>query len=480
MNKRQVMGKLIGRQTELQALKRSIESDKAEFIAVYGRRRIGKTYLIKNALRDRFDFYTTGIYNGTKSEQLRFFNKQLCECSGMAYPMVSNWFDAFDQLKQYLSGLKRDRMIVFIDELPWMDTPRSGFLKAFEVFWNGWGSDCSRLKLIICGSATTWVMSKLFGARGGLYNRVTARIKLLPFSLRECREFLRYKGVAWSNYQIAEAYMIFGGIPFYLEMIRSGQSLSQAVDELVFSENGALRGEFPFLFRSLFNEAAIYHSVVEALGKKSKGLTRRELQDIVKIPDGGRLTEVLDNLCDCDFVRRYMAYGKKERDVMYQLTDLFTLFNLRYVKQGAASVDSNFWSLQADTPRHSAWRGYAFEQVCLHHISQIKKALGINGVQSDICSWQCAATEEHHGAQIDLLIDRKDGIINLCEIKYAPEQYEITKQYAAALSSRRELFRDVAKKTDALHNTMITTFGVKKNMYSDVVNSEVTLDDLFE
>lgn len=472
------MDKIIGRKQEIDTLSRCIESDKAELIAVYGRRRIGKTFLVKNLLRDKFDFYTTGIYKGSRQEQLRFFNRQLSEYSGMPYPMVNNWYDAFDQLKHYLSQ-KKGKAIVFLDEMPWMDSPRSGFLKAFEVFWNGWASDHSNIKIIVCGSATTWIMSNLFGNKGGLYNRVTCRIKLQPFTLGECEMFFKSKGIVWNRQQIVEAYMIFGGIPFYLEMVRKGQSLAQTVDSLFFRESGELRSEYDFLFRSLFNESAAYRGVVEALSKKSKGMTRQEIQSSIKMSDGGRLTDILDNLCNCDFIRRYSAFGNKERNMVYQLTDLFTLFHFRYVK-GSSVQDENFWSLQTDTPQHNTWCGYAFEQVCLHHIPQIKKALGINGIRSDISAWSCRQTDEHQGAQIDLVIDRRDQVINLCEAKFSNNEYAITADYEKVLRNKVNAFRIETKTRSALHLTMITTYGVAKNAHSSIVTSEVTMDDLFE
>lgn len=472
------MDKIIGREQEKTTLSRCITSDKAELIAVYGRRRIGKTFLVKNFFENRFDFYTTGIYKGTRKEQLRFFNKQLCNYSGMPYPLVDNWFDAFDQLKHYLAQ-KKETAVVFLDEMPWMDSPRSSFLKAFEVFWNGWASDHANIKIIVCGSATTWMISNLFGNKGGLYNRVTCRIKLQPFSLGECEMYFKAKGIVWNRKQIIEAYMIFGGIPFYLEMIRKGQSLSQAVDSLFFSESGELRNEYDFLFRSLFNESAAYRGVVESLSKKSKGMTRQEIQAAMKISDGGRLTEVLDNLCNCDFIRRYNTYGHTERNMVYQLTDLFTLFHFKFVK-GKNTQDNNFWSLQTDTPQHNTWSGYAFEQVCLHHLPQIKKALGINGIRSDVCAWSCRKTEEHAGAQIDLVIDRKDQVVNLCEMKFSNDKYSVTADYEKTLRNKITAFRTETRTRSALHLTMITTYGIVENSHSDIVVSEVTADELFE
>lgn len=469
---------IIGREQEMSLLQTCYDSDRAELVAVYGRRRVGKTFLIKNYFGSKFDFYVTGIYDGTKKEQLTFFNRQLCEYSSVPYPQVDNWFDAFDQLKHYVKTIKKDRVVIFIDELPWLDTPRSRFVKAFELFWNSWASDCPQLKLIVCGSATTWMMSHLLGSKGGLHNRVTRRIKLFPFTLYETEKFLEKQGIEWNRYQIAEAYMILGGTPYYLQMLQKGYSLSQNIDYLFFSANAELRDEYTFLFRSLFNDSSIYRSTVELLGKKAKGMTRAEMMTALRQPEGGNFSQVLENLCNCDFIRKYSAFGKKERDSMYQLTDLFTLFYLRFVKNSSGR-DEHLWTNMIDSPERRAWSGYSFEQLCLHHIPQIKVRLGINGIQSDVCSWNTSATEDHDGGQIDLVIDRRDQIVNLCEMKYSSDKFEIRKKYDEEMRARRELFRMTTGTRKALHLTMVTTYGLKQNAYSGMVQSEILLDDLF-
>lgn len=469
---------LIGREKERAILNSCYQSNKAELVAVYGRRRVGKTFLIKNVFKDKFDFYVTGIYEGTKKEQLHFFNKQLCQFAQYPYPLVNDWFEAFDQLKHYISNLKKDKIVIFIDELPWLDTLRSRFVKAFELFWNSWAADQPQIKFIVCGSATTWMMSHLMGSKGGLHNRVTRRIKLSPFNLYEMEQFIKYQGIEWNRHQISEAYMILGGTPYYLQMLQKGLSLSQNIDHLFFEENAELKDEYNFLFRSLFNDSSIYRSTVELLSKKAKGLTRLEIINALKIKESGKISTVLEDLCNCDFVRKYSAFGKKERDVIYQLTDLFTLFYLRFVKNSNGR-DEHLWSNMIDSPERRTWCGYSFEQLCLHHVQQIKEKLGISGIQSDVCSWSIAANKEHDGAQIDLLIDRRDQVINICEMKYSINEYEITKQYENEMQKRKEMFRSLSKTRKALHLTMVTTYGVKPNLYSGMIQSEVTINDLF-
>lgn len=464
---------IIGRNAEKEILRQRIESDSSELIAIYGRRRVGKTFLVRQYFNDKFSFYATGIYQGTKKEQLGEFKRQLEYYSKRKWKLAKDWFEAFAQLREYLESIKgKSPIVVFLDELPWLDTTKSRFVKAFEYFWNSWGVTNKRLKLIVCGSATTWMRENVLSDKGGLYNRTTRSIYLAPFTLYETEQYLISKGVKWNRYQIAECYMIMGGTPLYLQMIEKNKSLTQNIDNLFFIQNAPLSKEYNFLFRSLFNEAILHKQIIEVLASKASGMTRKEIMGITKIEDGGSLSKALHNLCDCDFIRQYTAFGKIERGTIYQLTDLFTLFHLRYVK-GYRGQDENHWQNMIDSPSRRAWSGYAFEQLCLHHIRQIKNKLSINGVQSDICGWK---TE---GAQIDLLIDRRDQTINLCEMKFSQGEYEITKQYDQHLRERIETFRTQTKTRKALHQTFVTTYGVKKNIYSGIVQSEVLLDDLF-
>ncbi len=464
---------IIGRIAEKEILGQRIASDSPELIAIYGRRRVGKTFLVRQYFNDTFSFYFTGIYEGTKKEQLGEFNRQLERYSGKEHKMPKDWFTAFAQLREYLDSLTGDdKLIVFLDELPWMDTPKSRFIKAFEYFWNSWGAANNRLKLIVCGSATTWMRENVISDKGGLYNRTTRSIYLPPFTLHETEQYLLSKHISWNRYQIAECYMILGGTPLYLSMLETNLSLTQNIDNLFFKENAPLKKEYDFLFRSLFKEASLHRQIIETLAGKSIGMTRAEILKGIKISDGGEFTKALRNLSDCDFIREYSAFGKTERGTMFQLTDLFTLFHLRYVK-GYKGQDEHHWQTMIDSPSRRAWSGYSFEQLCLHHIRQIKQKLGISGIQSDVCSWK------GEGAQIDLVIDRRDQTINLCEMKFSQSEYEITKQYDEHLRNRIENFRSSTKTRKALHQTFVTTYGIKKNSYSGNVQNEVMLDDLF-
>jgi len=476
--------KIIGREYEQSLIRNYLASDKAELIAVYGRRRVGKTYLVKSIFENEFDFSFTGMYNVTRAVHLAQFQKSLEKYSGNHVKRPKDWFEAFDVLSDYLETLPKDKIIVFLDEIPWMDTPKSNFLAAFSRFWNDRASTLQNIKLFVCGSATTWMLSKFIGDKGGIYGRVCRPIWLAPFTLGETERFLKeIKGIEMSRHQLLQAYMIMGGIPYYLDMLIKGVPLAVCVDDLFFRQGAPLRTEFDFLFRSLFKDSKIYRNIVELLATKLKGMTRQEILEALKLGEGGDLTEVLDNLVKCDFIRKYTAIGKTERDTMYQLTDLFSLFHMKFVADNNGQ-DEHLWSKLSGKGQMTSWSGYAFEQVCLHHLAQIKSALSIGGVISNVHSWSCKPFTDKNGtkwkgAQIDLLIDRADEVINICEIKYVSDKYEIDADYEERLRNRASLFRNVTKTKKALYHTFITTYGVSQNIHSGIVQSEVVMDQLF-
>lgn len=474
---------IIGRKNEQDLLKEYCESSKAELVAIYGRRRVGKTYLVKQYFNNDFDFYFTGSFETPRNTQLTLFKKELERYSHEKRLKPKDWYEAFDQLRDYLSTLNKNRIIVFIDELPWLDTPKSSFLSAFSYFWNSWASSQTNLKLFVCGSATTWMLSKLVGDKGGMHGRVNRQIYLRPFTLAETEQFLLKKNIDWGRYQIIEAYMTMGGIPYYLDMLEPSLTLNENIDHLFFEEGAALHTEYNFIFRSLFKDSKIYRSVVELLSTNRNGLTRADILSAIKIADGGMITEVLDNLCKCDFIRRYSAFGKKEYGQLFHLTDLFSLFHQQFVDKSDGQ-DAHFWSNMQDNPRRNVWQGYAFEMVCLHHIAQIKRRLGISGILSEVCAWSSKYFvdkngTEYKGTQIDLVIDRRDDTINLCEAKFTSEAFAVTQEYADRLNTRRETFRAATGTRKSLHTTLITTYCLKRNKYSQTVHREITMDDLF-
>lgn len=477
---------LVGRKLEIRALNEYLNSDRSEFIAVYGRRRVGKTFLVRKIANDDFAFFMTGAYKASKTEQLTNFAIALQKYLGAASLSIpKNWILAFYELSRYLESLPEGRKIIFIDELPWMDTPKSGFITALENFWNSWAALRSDVKLIVCGSATSWIINNLIRSKGGLHNRLTHHLVLNPFTLRECEDYFKTFGFNYGRKQIAECYMAIGGIPYYMSMMNRAMSVSQNIDYLFFSENAPLKEEFNDLYRALFKNASSHIEVITALSTKQNGLNRQELLAATRLPNNGAFGLVLEELEQCGFIRSYEPFNDKPmvrtgrrqaNNLVYQLVDLYTLFYFKFVKQNRYR-DEHFWSNTYNSPLHNTWAGLSFEMLCLLHLNQIKQALGISGVQTLACSWKSKGGDI--GAQIDLLIDRKDDTINICEMKYAKDEFEITKEYEAKLANKLNAFSMATGTKKSLLLTMITTYGIKHNSHSDIIQNELTIDELF-
>jgi AAA+ ATPase superfamily predicted ATPase len=469
---------IIGRIREQKAMYEYLNSDMPEFVAVYGRRRVGKTFLIKEIFKNQFTFYLTGIANAGTKKQLQNFHISLQKYAGkISYPLANNWLEAFQQLIHLVESSKKSKKVIFIDELPWLDTSRSGFISALEHFWNSWASSRPDILLIVCGSATSWMINKLIKNRGGLHNRVTRRMLIEPFNLGECEEFYQQKRIDMNRYQIVESYMITGGVPYYLSLMKKGLSLAQNVDALCFSKTGELKEEFSIIYNSLFKHSENHIKIVQALAQKNKGLTREEIIALTKLPDGGGLSKTLEELELCGFILKYNAFDKKNKGGLYRLIDFYSLFYLTYIRRHKHGSE-HFWTNFTDNAKHRAWSGYAFEQVCLAHTKQIKKKLGITGVFTTTASW--ISQKSDPGAQVDLLIDRNDHVINLCEMKYAQTEFTIDKKYEENLRNKKAAFIYETKTRKSVHLTLVTTYGVKRNEYSGIVQSEVRMEDLFE
>ena len=477
----------IGRHQQLGELKKILKSDKPEFIAVYGRRRVGKTFLVKEAASNNFVFYFTASHEVSKTEQLTNFIIQLRKYSGAENIKVPNsWFTAFSLLSKYLDSLPKDlNKILFFDELPWADTPKSGFLGAFENFWNMRCAGNSDIKLIACGSATSWIINKVIHNRGGLHNRLTHQFLVEPFNLKETKEYFLEYGFNLSEEKIGELYMILGGIPYYFSLIEKGESIARNIDRLFFSSNAILKNEFEKLYSALFRNPNLYLDVVRALSKKDAGLTRQELIKKLKITGNGNFSAILKELEECGFIRSYLPFKNKTANssektavkTLYQLIDLYTLFYLKFVENNEY-FDTDFWTSNYRDPRLNTWRGLAFEKLCLWHVPQIKEALGISGLSARICSWT-GKEENGDKAQIDLLIDRKDDVVNICEMKYSQGEFSIKKSYAQDLEKKIDVFIKGTKTNKIPVLTFITNSGLKENAYSDIVQKSLTLHQLF-
>lgn len=470
---------MIGREKERKILLDAVQSDESQFIAVYGRRRVGKTYLIRETFEYNFSFQHTGLQNGDKSEQLKAFERSLKSAGMKNVPALSDWFDAFYILGQFLDSLPDGKKVVFIDELPWLDTPKSKMVNALDHFWNAWATARKDIILVVCGSATSWIISKIVKNYGGLHNRLTRQIYLEPFTLHECELFANANHLGMSRRNILETFMVFGGIPYYWKFLQKGESYAQSIDRLFFSKNGELKNEYNALYASLFKNPQPYIEIVSVLGHKKAGMTRQEIITELKKNEGGKLSSVLEELEQCDFIRSFQSIGKQKKETVYQLIDNFTLFYFKFI-DGQKTNEKNYWSKMMQKNVYAVWSGLAFERICFQHIEQIKKALGISGVISNVYSWTYKPDGDgEHGVQIDMLIDRDDNVINLCEIKFSKSEYEITSAYDREIHRKADIFTRKTRTSKGVTIIMITSYGLTKNQWSNDISNEVVLDDLF-
>lgn len=475
--------RIIGREAEMAELRRCMESDRSEFVIVYGRRRVGKTFLVDCFFNGQYDFSFVGRNNTTKEKQLRAFAKALKKAASMdRQPKFQDWTEAFDALEEYLESLDEGRKkVVFIDEMPWIDTPQSEFVEALEGFWNAWGARRQDILFVASGSASSWMMDKLVENPGGLHARITNNIYVRPFTLCETEEYLLSRGIKWNRYQILQLYMTMGGIPFYLSLLDAGKSLVNNINYLFFRRNSEMMTEFQELYTAIFSNAGKYLEVVNLLYGHKEGMTYAEIQKASGI-EGSRLTTVLKNLERCDFIISYSQFGNKVKGTIYRLVDFYTLFYLKFIAS-ADSKDEEWWLHNYNSRSVEAWQGTAFELICLTHLPQIRQKLGISGISTSASSWRYVpgktALEHERGAQIDLVIDRGDQSINLCEVKFSIGSYSITSEYEGRIRQRIQLFKEKTKTRKALISTFITTYGVANASQSNMVDKEVTSDDLF-
>lgn len=475
---------LIGREFEQRQLLQALDSDESQFIAVYGRRRIGKTYLIRQTYKDKFAFQHAGLAKADKKEQLKEFTDSLQRYGLKDFIPPKDWQDAFHRLIDLLEAKPAGKKVVFIDELPWLDTHKSKFLSAFEHFWNGWASNRDDIILIVCGSATSWILKKIVRSRGGLHNRITRSISLRPFTLRECRQYAEKRHLALGEKDIILAYMAMGGVPYYWSLIDRGEPLTDAIDRLFFAEQAVLKSEFDALYASLFKNANYYIKIVETLGTIKAGMQRSELLEAAKLSNNATFKTALKELEECSFIRHYNAFGKKNKETSFQLLDNYTLFYFHFVRDNHTQ-DSHFWEHTLGQDIQKSWQGVAFERVCLWHVDDIKRVLGISGMLTSVSSWSYIPTEEEKekgakGAQIDLLIERKDKVLMLCEMKYYSTPYNVSSNYADHIRLRNAIFAARTNTNQAMLNTLIAPYGMVNGRYSDVFDKVITMRDFMD
>lgn len=473
------METIIGRLTEIKKLTSAVNSHRAEFIALYGRRRVGKTFLINQMFRNQFAFKMTGVIEGSLKDQFTAFTDAMSDYGYDMPEKPDDWMKAFILLKNALKPKVNsgERCVIFIDELPAMDAENSNVAGAVGYFWNNWASQYDNIVFIICGSATSWMITNVIDSKGGLHDRITIEMPIHPFTLNETEQYLKDKQFVWNRQMTLQAYMVFGGIPYYLSLLDREESLVQNVDRLFFSQDMQMRREFRRLFNTLYKNPDRYIDIIKALGKSRSGLTREEIAGALKGANNGHLGRQLEDLVCCDLIRKNIVREKKikRKDAIYQLCDFFSIFYLTFIDK--AEVEQQYWAHHINTPEVNAWMGLAYERICMAHIGQIKHSLRIDAISTLTYSWRSKTTTP--AAQIDIIIERADKIVNICEVKYSQDEYHLDKEEYEKICKRKNNFLQETGLRHAPWLTMITTEGIAKGKYTEMIQSQVRLDDLF-
>jgi uncharacterized protein len=471
----------IGRKKEQEILQKALDSGEAEMVSVIGRRRTGKTFLVKTFYQDQIVFELTGVKGAPMDEQLKNFRIALQRSSKnpLLVTPFNDWLDAFFTLITYIETLPTDRKhVVFLDELPWLSAGNPAFIRGLSWFWNS-GAVNLNVVVVICGSSASWMIQKIVNDTGGLHNRITRRIYLKPFTLAETERYFKSRNIKLNRYHILQIFMAMGGIPHYLKEVEGGKSATQNIDAICFSEAGILYNEFSNLFTSLFDDSYNHIAVIRALAKTKQGLDRNTLIETAKVPNGGTLTNVLEELQQSGFIESYQPFGKKTKDKLFRLTDEYTLFYLQFI-ENQDNTGEGTWELLSQTQDCKIWSGYAFEGICIKHLPQIKKALSIGGVYSLASSFLKKGTKTEKGTQIDLVLDRNDQTINLFEMKFYNKSFTVSKEYAQILQNKKNVFEETTKTRKLLFITLMTTFGITHNEHSlGLIDQVLTIDDLF-
>ena len=480
---------IIGREEELATISRLYTSERSEFLALYGRRRVGKSFLIEEAMENKFTFMTVGLFikvdkddaekvESYRQQQLRHFYSSLLEYGlpEEGNPAPTNWLDAMNLLKKLLLSKRSRRKVVFIDELPWLAGPQSSELVSeLGFFWNQWARKRKDILLIVCGSATSWMIDNVIREYGGLYGRVTETIALKPFTLAECERYWEKRGFHLSRYEVALTYMVIGGVPYYMDSFRPDRTMADNINTIYFNKDKA-RQEFKDVYAGLYSSSEVYINVIRQLGKRFYGMSRTELLEALDKKGGGNFSDVLENLIDSGIIRSYTLYGSPRKQTVYQLMDFFTLFYLRFCENTGFT---SWRSVQRSKPFYS-WAGNSFELLVVEHIQQLADALRIKEYATPF-SWS-GDTPDGDGAQIDLVIpataERADYI---CEMKFSEGKYILKEEDADDITRHIEALKNssIHKLSHSIYVVLVTSFGVTESKHRSHLNDIVTLDSLF-
>ena len=494
---------MIGRKKEIKLLNEICDLEESSLVAIYGRRRIGKTYLVNHMFKkyrqDCLFFEFTGAYDGDKRGQIDNFIDQVYEWFYVEPSFeIKSWSDAFRFLKRTIDKeiKKRDsneKVIVFLDEVPWIDrSNKGGFLSALGYFWNTWCEPRENVVLILCGSNSSWIRDKILkNARGSLYQRVTHQISMYPFDLKETKAYLlEQKGFMIDNKTVTDIYMIFGGVAKYLSFLNPNESSAENIDRVFFSIHGSMYREYDELFSSLFADKSDYYkSVIELLCTRRSGFSLSDISKAFNEKLGGKLRLAIAELEECGFIKGLSKYGNSVRGVNYMIVDPYILFHHKWIKgfsrNDIATLPNNYWLHKSSSQSYAVWSGYAFEIVVMVNIRLYLNAIGRLGFFSGVYHWQhMAKSEDEQGAQIDMVVNYGNNIFDILECKYYNSEYVISKEYAKNIKNKLSMFKKYglySKQKSELRLVFLTSYGVKMNAEAHSLNiSRVCLDDLFE
>jgi AAA+ ATPase superfamily predicted ATPase len=468
------------RKIEREILLKTLVTANSEFIALYGRRRIGKTYLVRETFKTHIVFEFVGTKDSPARSQIENYTRALQRAfSTKIKTPPKNWHEALDLLIEVLGNparSSRQKKVIFFDELPWLASRKSGFIEALDYLWNSYLSKRNDIVLVVCGSAANWMISNVVNNKGGLHNRITRPpLRMSPFTLIETRDYFRSRNIDLSEEQITELYMVTGGVAYYLNLYERGDSAAQFINRNFFGASSELRDEFDRLFSSLFDKFDTHMAIIKLLGKHSSGLSQKEIAAKLKTSTGGTFTKILTELEKSDFISFWPQLEHRKKDGIFRLVDEYTLFYLFWVDPLGARADlRDYWQKQIGKPRHYSWLGHAFEALCAKHAPELVKSLGVSGLTNRFYSFQGENT------QIDMIIDRSDRCMNLCEMKYTLYPYEMTGAEASKLKERRlHLSKKTTKKTQVFLTLVTPQPAVKNKHYLSCVDKEINLSELF-
>jgi AAA+ ATPase superfamily predicted ATPase len=408
------MKQFIGRKVEIAQLTALIDLPRPSIAVIYGRRRVGKSELIRHVTQGKNVLSFEGLEGQPKHKQIKNFLFQLSAQSNIREKNISDWPDALILLRT----LTQDgQWIIILDEFQWMANYQNELVSVIKMIWEKYLSQNPDLTLILCGSIASFMKSKVLKS-SALYGRTDYELNLHELNLSEISEFFPGKG----SDEVIDTAMLVGGIPKYLELISEYPSLYDALEPLAFSQDGFFKTEYDRLFASHFGKKPIFMKIIQTLATNPYGLTTGKLAKEMQVASGGTLCHQLDDLESAGFLHSIIPFDKPEGSKLrkYILMDAYVRFYhsiIRGSMKETTPPNTQFHAIMS-SPRYAAWAGMAFEFLCMRHHKEISRILGFHGIPYTAGPFFQRKTLDTPGVQIDLLFERSDKILVLCEMKY--------------------------------------------------------------